>query len=117
MNIDKFGHHVHRRLRVDQILGLRDNISGALVKSSNGEYDLQSATLKGVKSPVAADEVVNKAYVDKLVQNFISKKELNFQLEIIKAELYKFTKINLENLYRHLKEESLAKNGQTANSK
>lgn len=122
MNVDKFGHHVHKRLRLDQILGLRDNIfDRTLVKSSTGEYNLNSAKLKGLKLPAAADEAVNKAYVDKLSHKFVSKEEINIQLEKIKSELIQYIKTNLINLYTHLKEEEEAKlknqNEQRANSK
>lgn len=119
MNIDKFGHHVHKRLRLDQILGLHSNVSdGALVKSSTGEFNLKSSTLKGLKSPVAPDEAVNKAYVDTLSRKFVSKEEIKTELKNIRAELYDYTKLNILNLYKHLQEEqSKQSNEQTANSK
>lgn len=122
MNIDKFGHHVHKRLRLDQILGLHTNISEkALVKSSSGEYNLNSATLKGLKLPVAPDEAASKAYVDKLSHKFIRKEDLNTQLQIIRKDLHEYIKTNLISLYTHLKEEEEVKqkkqNEQTTNNK
>lgn len=64
MNIDKFGHHVHKRLRLDQSL-VADITQKALIKSPAGDFDLHSTTLKGVRWPTAPDDVVNKDYVDK----------------------------------------------------
>lgn len=58
MNVDKFGHHVHKRLRLGN---LSDE---ALVKSEGGDYNLHSSRLKGVKLPVTPDDAVNKQYVD-----------------------------------------------------
>lgn len=66
MNIDKFGHHVHKRLRVSELLDFQDK---ALLKKDSGEYDLQSSALKGVKRPQFADEAVNKEYLDEVVNS------------------------------------------------
>lgn len=63
MNIDKFGHHVHKRLRFDQNFIKCDE---TLQKSENGDFDLRLSRLKGLKSPVSNDEAVNKDYVDQI---------------------------------------------------
>lgn len=63
MNVDKFGHHVHKRLRLTELLDFNEN---ALCKSETGDYDLKSTRLKGIRSPVEGDEVVNKDYVDRM---------------------------------------------------
>lgn len=65
MNIDKFGHHVHKRLRLSEHI---DIYNDTLQKSETGEYDLKSSKLKGLSSPDKDDEAVNKAYLDKTVQ-------------------------------------------------
>lgn len=70
MNIDKFGHHVHKRLRQPQ--------------ETTGDIDLHSAKIKGLKSPTSADEAVNKAYVDQIIKSFVTIQELNN--EIIKID-------------------------------
>lgn len=75
MNIDKFGHHIHKRLRVSEILNFEDR---ALLKKDSGEYDLQSSTLKGVKQPQFADEAVNKEYLDELIKNL--KQDINIKI-------------------------------------
>lgn len=66
MNIDKFGHHVHKRLRYS------NNITG--------EINLQSR-LKGLKRPTAADEAVNKEYVDHIVKSYITKQDLYAEIQ------------------------------------
>lgn len=65
MNIDKFGHHVHKRLRIAESFV---NFDDTLRKSENGEFDLHFSRLKGVKSPVSNDDAVNKEYVDQLTK-------------------------------------------------
>lgn len=63
MNIDKFGHHVHKRLRFAESFV---NCDETLRKSDGGDFDLHFARLKGLKSPVSNDDAVNKEYVDHL---------------------------------------------------
>lgn len=61
MNVDKFGHYIHKRLRLSELLELNDN---ALTKSENGNFDLKTSRLKGLSFPLEADEAVSKGYVD-----------------------------------------------------
>lgn len=84
MNIDKFGHHVHKRLRFSEILDYKEN---SLVKSENGTYDLQASRLTGVREPTSPDDVVNKKYVDEKLLNLCSKEELLVLLKSIKADI------------------------------
>lgn len=85
MNVDKFGHHVHKRLRLTEYIG---NYNETLVKSDTGHYDLKSSKLKGLSYPTEDDEAVNKAYLDKTVQ------ELRNEVEKVKLEM----KLHLKNL-------------------
>lgn len=91
MNIDKFGHHVHKRLRVCEFFELENK---TLLRSDNGDFDLQSSRLKGVADPSLPNDAVNKHYVDQLVQNTFEKKKLdsmfeniNSQIEIINSQI------------------------------
>lgn len=61
MNVDKFGHHVHKRQRISNSSFLDDR---ALTKSEEGDFNLHSSRLKGTRLPVSPDEVANKQYVD-----------------------------------------------------
>lgn len=61
MNVDKFGHHVHKRQRITNCSFLVDQ---ALTKSEEGDFNLHSSRLKGTRLPVSPDEVANKQYVD-----------------------------------------------------
>lgn len=74
MNIDKFGHHIHKRLRVSEIF----DFQSALLKKDSGEYDLQSSTLRGVKRPQFADEAVNKDYLDDVIKSL--KQDINAKI-------------------------------------
>lgn len=88
MNIDKFGHHIHKRMRFSELLDFTDK---ALLKSETGEYDLKLLRLKGVKTPLAADDVVNKEYVDKIIHDFYNKnkKENQNMVNSLKSEILK----------------------------
>lgn len=86
MNIDKFGHHVHKRLRLGELI---NTFSDTLVKSETGDFDLKSSRLKGLQSPERDDEAVNKAYIDKYVQ------ELRNEMKQIHSDVKKYLK-NLE---------------------
>lgn len=82
MNVDKFGHHVHKRLRVPELID-----SDKVLKLENGEFNLRLAKLKGVKSPSATDEAVNKEYVDKLITGFCTRLELANELKKVRSEI------------------------------
>lgn len=93
MNIDKFGHHIHKRMRLSEIFDVTDK---ALTKNESGDFDLQFARLKGVKAPVAGDDVVNKDYVDQTIKSFYTKVEVQSLLAGIKTDmqviLHQFTR-------------------------
>lgn len=55
MKIDKFGHHVHKRLRLVEYI---NTLNDTLVKTDKGHYDLKLSKLKGLTSPNEADEAV-----------------------------------------------------------
>lgn len=65
MNIDKFGHHVHKRLRVSELFDFDDIVK----KTETGEVDFKSSYLKGIPLPKSRDHAVNKEYVDNLINN------------------------------------------------
>lgn len=73
MNIDKFGHHVHKRLRQSQ--------------NKEGDIDLHHARLKGLNSPRTSDEAVNKAYVDKLIKLTLTRQEFVDELAHLKKDI------------------------------
>lgn len=110
MNIDKFGHHVHKRLRLSNIL---DYDEKKIFITEEGDFDLQQKRLKGVKYPILADEVVNKEYVDEIINKYYTKQEVdNLILSVIKRELISFrdqlpfefsTKKDLEKIIKVLK--------------
>lgn len=102
MNIDKFGHHVHKRLRLPEFTEI---LSDTLVRSDAGDFDLKSSRLKGLKIPEKGDEAVNKEYVDTCVQN------LQNEMKIIQSNVKKYlnnlerlTTTNLSTLYYTKKE-------------
>lgn len=82
MNVDKFGHHVHKRLRKSIT-----SDSEKILKTENGEFDLHSTRLKGVKLPLASDDVVNKEYVDSLTKQFCTSDDLGVGLQKIKTDI------------------------------
>lgn len=84
MNIDKFGHHIHKNLRFSELLNFREN---CLVKKNNGEYNLYFHRLKGVKSPQDADEVVNLEYLDHRMNAFYHKYDIDMIIANTKKEI------------------------------
>lgn len=69
MSIDKFGHHVHKRMRIS-VDGYGSNLP-----------------LKVFKSPEASDDAVNKMYVDKITESLVTKQDLSAEVRNIKKEL------------------------------
>lgn len=86
MNVDKFGHHVHKRLR---LLDVMQSFNETLTKSENGVYDLKSAKLTGLNFPVAPNDAVNKEYIDISLNNFYTKDQIQILLKNIKTEVVK----------------------------
>lgn len=80
MNIDKFGHHIHKRLRLPEF-----------INTDTGDFDLKLSRLKGLQFPENDDEAVNKGYVDK------SAEELRLELKKIHNDIKKDLQ-NLEKL-------------------
>lgn len=63
MNVDKFGHHIHKRMRMTDLFDFHDSF----LKKENGVYDLKTSRLTGIKTPVTEDDVVNKRYLDEVI--------------------------------------------------
>lgn len=102
MNIDKFGHHVHKRLRLSDYI---DTLNDTLLKTDAGHYDLKTSKLKGISSPTEDDEAVNKAYVDNRFQELKKEiKKVNDNLKIYLKNLENATSNHLSKSF-YLKEE------------
>lgn len=85
MNIDKFGHHVHKRLRASEVSELNNK---ALLRTEKGDFDLKSVRLKGVANPLSPDDAVNKQYIDQLIQKYYEKSHLDSVLKTINSHIY-----------------------------
>lgn len=86
MNVDKFGHHVHKRLRLSEPID-PNILSKVLIQSSLGEYDLKRNRLKGLVLPLTSDEAVCKEYVDQNNKLLCKKKDILNELNSIKSNL------------------------------
>lgn len=84
MNVDKFGHYIHKRMRLSELLDFNDN---ALLKSDSGDFDLKTVRLKGIRSPIEADDAANKDYVDRLLTNTIQ--EFNKLIGSLRSRIIK----------------------------
>lgn len=91
MNVDKFGHHIHKRMRFSELLEFNEN---ALLKSESGDFDLKKSRLRGVRSPVDTDDAVNKDYVDQLCDQKI--KEQNRMIGLLRAQIIKDAQIKVQ---------------------
>lgn len=107
MNIDKFGHHVHKRLRVSEGTELNDKV---LLRTENGDYDLKSLRLRGVVNPISPDDAVNKQYVDQIIQNMYQKEHLDSLFETINSQVHQllnqlrinfYTKQEINTILKH----------------
>lgn len=85
MNVDKFGHHVHKRLRSSEILC--DISNKILAKNLNGDFHLKSVKLIGLRFPELPDEAVNKQYVDQRCELFCKQDDIFLELGNIKGQL------------------------------
>lgn len=81
MNLDKFGHHVHKRLRLTEF---NDTLAETLIKTQTGDLYLKSSRLKGLQSPEQDDEAVNKEYLDKSIE------ELRHEMKKIHSDVKKY---------------------------
>ncbi len=91
MNVDKFGHHIHKRMRFSELLEFNGN---ALLKSESGDFDLKKCRLRGIRSPVDPDDAVNKDYVDRLCDQTI--KEQNRMIGLLRAQIIKEAQITVQ---------------------
>lgn len=112
MNIDKFGHHVHKRLRLTELFDFTDI---ALTKNEQGHFDIQSSRLKGLKTPKESDDAVNKEYVDIKINNLRGDVQflLNKALKDVQGVLNNFikdvyTKRELDNIIQSMKKDEAA---------
>lgn len=80
MNIDKFGHHVHKRLRFNNFLD-SDTLQ---LTSDNRELKIFSLRLQNL--PTDSDHAVNKRYVDSLVKDLNMNKSTDTISNLIKIE-------------------------------
>lgn len=78
MNVDKFGHHVHKRLRLIDYL---DVINDSLVKSDTGHYDLKQNRLLGLPAPVFDDEATSKQFVEHTLKKYFTKNEFDINVK------------------------------------
>lgn len=92
MNVDKFGHHIHKRMRFSELLEFNEN---ALLKSESGDFDLKKSRLKGIRSPIETDDAVNKDYVDRLRDQTIN--ELNKAIGLLRTQIIKEVQITVQN--------------------
>lgn len=88
MNVDKFGHHVHKRLRVlDPLECPCTQWDRVLLQNESGDYDLKHRRLKGLKFAVAADEAVTKEYVDQNNKLYCKNEDFLHELKSIKTQI------------------------------
>lgn len=100
MNVDKFGHHVHKRLRFSS-----EKIDGqlVLVRFENGDYDFHTANLKGVKTPIDSNDAVNKEYVDRELEKYCTLQQMQREISNLRASLLLLLNKQVDNNYNSKK--------------
>lgn len=96
MNIDKFGHHVHKRLRLSDLLDFTED---AFIRKKNGHFDLKSSRLKGVQTPQESNDAVNKDYVDKIIKPLCTKEEVKLILDQVMKEAQRVINLFIKDVY------------------
>jgi hypothetical protein len=115
MNIDKFGHHVHKRLRAYEVSDLNYK---ALLRT-NGACFEGSLQLKGVAEPLSPDDAVNKQYVDKYIQNMYDKTYIDSLFNTINNQIQQLSSQLKINFYTNKEIDNILKNiknGKATNS-
>lgn len=104
MNVDKFGHHVHKRLRLSS-----EKIDGqlVLVRFQNGDYDFHTANLKGVKAPIDSNDAVNKEYVDSKLEKYCTLQQMYREISNLRANLLLVLNKQVDNNYKKLEKEKV----------
>lgn len=96
MNVDKFGHHIHKRMRFSDFFDLSNK---TIIKTPDGDYNLQTSRLKGVLDPIEADEVASKAYVDKISDNYCTKHEAEILIGKCRYQILKVIDMKIADLF------------------
>lgn len=94
MNVDKFGHHVHKRSRISDLLDL-----SSIVRFENNIVDLHSANLTGLSPPSNSTDAVNKQYAD---NTFCCKTELKNEINTFRNEIMNEIQINIARINTRL---------------
>lgn len=113
MNVDKFGNHVHKRLRLSNIFNSYEN---ALQKSTTGEYDLKQTRLVGLLTPMIGSEAVNKDYLDNKINEELIKNQNNVSLFLKDLQLNILKELK-KNYYTKAEINKILKNDKTRSSK
>lgn len=107
MNIDKFGHHVHKRMRVLDPVEFTP-LAKALYQNEVGDYDLKQRRLKGLKLAVDGDEAVSKEYLNLNNSLYCKKEDFLAEIRSIKTEInllnsqlnHKCSKVDVGNMIK-----------------
>lgn len=94
MNIDKFGHHVHKRLRISNPIKMEN-----ILKLINEEYNLNKIRLTGLRMPTSDDDAVNKEYMDNAIKEYYTRDQLDIKFEKLKTEIFQFMVNYLKDKY------------------
>lgn len=85
MNIDKFGHHVHKRLRISN-----PNKMDNVLKLIDEEYNLNKIRLTGLRMPTSSEDAVSKEYMDNSIKDYYTRAQIDLKLDKIKTEMFQF---------------------------
>lgn len=80
MNVDKFGHHLHKskRFKPETPVFVYCNLN----YTSDKNLDAQNKVIKNIQTPINENDAVNKEYVDKSLES------LNSNLQLMKFDKF-----------------------------
>ena len=66
MNVDKFGHHVHKRQRLNEVV----RIECPLKRIDGDNLSVENKRLQNLKDPQELNDAVTKNYTDKAISDY-----------------------------------------------
>lgn len=84
MNVDKFGHHVLKRSKMNNYF----DPSTALIDPGDGKFDAKNKIIKHIGNPIDSKDCVTKQYVDGHIENiYLKVKSINQTLVQLGSEI------------------------------
>lgn len=68
MNVDKFGHHINKKIKFNNIY-----INGCIKLDQRGNFDVENKKISNLQQPSENNDATTKLYVDTLMNHYSNK--------------------------------------------